>query len=214
MQFKKDHGLGNANSNIFQVMPNYPPQSWSLYQTDFGSKKKTRLVFVGSLGYDNMYLQETIDWVLFNKEFLTLDIYAYNIDQKAKDLLESIEDDSIKYYGGISYESLPATLKNYDVGLVIYKPFSYNTVIAVSNKVFEYLACGLDVWFSEDMSYTLPYIRDKSFPKIIALDFKKIRDFNFKKVLNRDGLKKADNNFFCENVYDTICQSMFPHSFF
>lgn len=207
-QFRTDNNLNEADNRIFHTMPNYPSRSWKEYKTEFGSTTRTRLVFVGSLGYNNMYLQETVDWVSLNKDYLSLDIYAYNIDKKARDLLLNNGRDCVRYFGGINYKDLPQTLKNYDVGLVMYKPFSYNTVIAVSNKVFEYLACGLDVWFSEDMTYTHSYSRQNSYPKIIPLNFKRLNEFIFKSALNREGLNKADDNYFYENIYGAIYKSM------
>ena len=207
-QFRTDNNLNEVDNKIFHIIPNYPPKSWKKHRTEFGSTIKTRLVFVGSLGYDNMYLEETINWVALNKDHLSLDIYAYNIDEKAVGLLQNKGHDCVTYLGGINYEDLPKILKNYDVGLVMYKPFSYNTVIAISNKVFEYLACGLDVWFSEDMTYTLSYSRQNSYPKIIPLNFKRLDEFDFKSALNREGLNEADNNYFYENVYEDIYKSM------
>lgn len=203
-QFIKDNNLNNVDNKIFHCLPNYPSLSWNKHKNDFGSTNKTRLVFVGSLGYDNMYLKETIDWVLDNKDYLSLDIYAYNIDKKALAFLKEKEGSYLNYYGGINYMDLPNTLKQYDVGLVMYKPFSYNTVIAVSNKVFEYLACGLDVWFSEDMTYTLKYSRTDVFPKIIPLNFKKLREFNFQEAVNRKGLAQANTQYFYEEVYEDL----------
>lgn len=203
-KFRNDHNLQEVNSAVFHIMPNYPSRSWASVINETEKNQKIRLVFVGSLGYDNMYLQETIDWVLQHKDFFSLDFYAYNIDRKAKDLLNSLQDDCIQYHGGCDYEHLPAILKNYDVGLVMYKPFSYNTVNAVSNKLFEYLACGLDTWFSTDMTYTYKYIREDAYPKIIAVDFKQLHLFDFRKALSRKNLAFGPDSFFYENVYPEI----------
>lgn len=210
-QFKRDHSLESSNRQVFHVMPNYPPKSWSSFKTDFGSAKKTRLVFVGSLGYNNMYLQETVDWVLLNKEFLTLDIYAYNIDKKARELLQDIQCDSLRYFGGCDYNELPRILKNYDVGLLLYKPYNFNHIYGVSNKVYEYLACGLDVWFPEDNTFMLSLTREKVYPKIIALDFKRLSDFDFKKATKRVGLEDVSDDYFYENVYDEIYKNLSSH---
>src|SRR5690606_13416823 len=142
----------------FHVIPNYPSKNWSNSNIkDFSKQKTKRLVFVGSLGYKNMYLQEVIDWLKLHPTEFSLDIYSYNIDIKAKEAIQYCGLHNIHFFGGCNYKDLPHILKNYDIGLVIYKPFSVNTIHAVSNKVFEYLACGLDVWFSEDMTYTFNY---------------------------------------------------------
>ncbi|HET7115232.1 MAG TPA: hypothetical protein VFI29_01995, partial [Hanamia sp.] len=207
-QFKKDHDLENVNKNIFHVMPNYPSRSWSSFKTDFGSTDKTRIVFVGSLGYDNMYLQETVDWVELNKDCFSLDIYAYNIDKKAKNLLDSINNNCINHYQGFDYKELPFILKKYDIGLVLYKPYNFNHVNGVSNKVFEYLACDLDVWFPKDNTYMLSMVREKSYPKILGLDFTNLPGFDFKNALKRDGMDYHSDNFFYETIYKEIYENM------
>lgn len=207
-QFKRDNSLQDANPDIFHAMPNYPSKSWASYKNEFGSAKKIRLVFVGSLGYDNMYLQEIVDWVLSNNDFLSLDIFAYNIDEKAKYLLDSISNNSINYYKGRDYQELPVLLKNYDIGLVLYKPYNFNHINGVSNKVYEYLACGLDVWFPKDNTFMLSLVREEVYPKIIALDFKSLSNFDFKKAVKREGLNNKPGNYFYENVYEEIYKNM------
>lgn len=207
-QFKKDHNLLDTKANIFHPMPNYPPKSWSKYQTNFGTSDKIRLVFVGSLGYDNMYLKETVDWVVKNKAFLTMDIYAYNIDKKAQNFLNSVKDDSIHFYGGTTYENLPQILQKYDVGLVIYRPYNFNHTFGISNKVYEYLACGLDVWFSEDNRYMLTIARENSYPKIIAVDFNNLENFDFKKAIKRDFLKPSPQKCYAENIYQELSNTI------
>jgi len=203
--FKDDNGLNKLPKSIFHVMPNYPSNSWMQKETSHCNKlKQKKLVFVGSLGYDNMYLQEVVDWVGKHPIEFSLDIYAYNIDSKAKALLEECGWTNIRFCGGCDYYSLPEVLKEYDIGLVIYKPFSKNTVHAVSNKVFEYLACGLDVWFSEDMIYTFEYERKNVFPKVIAVHFKELNSFDYDSAISRKGLQYEPGNFFYEEVYGEI----------
>jgi len=203
-KFKSDHSLQNADPAMFHIMPNYPSEFWAAKITKFGSGTKTRLVYAGALGYDTMYLQETIDWVIVNKEFLSLDLYAYNIDAKSLELLNSVTDDSINFLGGCNYEDLPGILANYDVGLVLYKPYAENMIYNISNKVFEYLACGLDVWFSKDMTYSVSLARNHVYPKIIPVDFKNLNDFDFKSSLQREGLEYKPSEYYCEKLYEEI----------
>jgi len=207
--FKDDNGLNKLPKSIFHVMPNYPSSSWMQKETNHCNKlKQKKLVFVGSLGYDNMYLQEVVDWVGKHPIEFSLDIYAYNIDAKAKVLLEKCGWSNIRFCGGCDYYSLPEVLKEYDIGLVIYKPFSQNTIHAVSNKVFEYLACGLDVWFSEDMIYTFKYERKNVFPKVIAVNFKELNSFDYDLAISRKGLEYGPGNFFYEEVYGELLNEL------
>lgn len=203
--FKDDNNLNECKADIFHVMPNYPPLAWIKKSYNKASKNgKMKMVFVGSLGYDNMYLQEVIDWLAVHKNKFTLDVYSYNIDAKARKALEDSGQTNINYCGGCDYQSLPGILQAYDIGLVIYKPFSQNTIHAVSNKVFEYLACGLDVWYSQDMTYTFKYTRQDVYPKILPVNFEQLAAFDYQTAVSRNGVNYCASNYFYENVYPEI----------
>lgn len=202
--FKTDNCLSSMDSSVFHILPNYPPKSWVSKKENRISEKQKKLVFVGSLGYKNMYLQELIDWIDKHREEFTLDIYSYNIDAKAKEVLNHVENKSIQFHGGCDYARLPEILKEYDIGVVIYKPFSQNTIHAVSNKVFEYLACGLDVWFSSDMEYTFKFVKQDTFPKVLPVNFSRLDSFDYVAAVSRKGIEYQLGDFFCENVYSEI----------
>jgi hypothetical protein len=201
----RDNHLESMDQCVFHVMPNYPSQFWAKSKTNYGISKKIRLVYVGSLGYDTTYLKELTEWAGKNESDVTLDLYSHNIDEKAKSFLSSVNTDGIQFRGSINYSQLPEVLTNYDVGLVIYKPVSDNWIYNAPNKVFEYLACGLDVWFSKTMTYAMNLTTDATYPKIIAVDFDKLEEFDLKKAINRDGLSYRETGFFYENVYHEIC---------
>ncbi len=204
-QFKDDNNLNALPKSLFHVMPNYPPRDWIVDRAKAPvTAHVKRLVYVGSLGYKNFYLQELIDWVTAHGDEFTLDIYAYNMDQQARETFKKSQFENIRYHGGSDYHSLPAILRSYDIGLVIYKPFSVNTVNAVSNKVFEYLSCGLDVWFSKDMTYTLKYVTQDSYPKVIPVDFTRLDHFDHKAAVSREGMKFEPSNYYYENIYNEL----------
>jgi hypothetical protein len=206
--FIRDHHLEKENQSIFHTMPNYPSKYWGKEKTSFNGSGKVRLVYIGSLGFDTMYLKELVGWVRKNKQFLSLNFYTHNIDGKAKMFLESIDDDCIKLHSGCNYKELPAILKNYDVGLVIYKPVSENWIQNMPNKIFEYLASGLDVWFSKTITSTLSIARESVYPKIVPVDFDNLEGFNIQKAMNREGINLQANDFFYENVYGEIYKSL------
>ena len=106
-KFISDQSLQDWNAPLFHVMPNYPSKFWGIPKERFNYNTKTKLVYVGSLGYDNMYLKQIVDWVLAHNTMLSLDLYAYNIDSKAKNFLHSVKSDCINYKGGCNYEELP-----------------------------------------------------------------------------------------------------------
>jgi hypothetical protein len=151
-----------------------------------------------------MYLKEISEWVLQNKASLSLDFYSNNIDYKAKNFLQTVKDDCITFHGGCNYEDLPLILKEFDVGLVIYKPVSDNWIYNVPNKVYEYLACGLDVWFAKTLICTLSITREDVYPKILPVDYQNLNHFNYKEKLNRVGLCYHQPDFYYEDVYGEI----------
>lgn len=205
----RDNSLENMGQSVFHTMPNYPSIDWIKNERSFfGTPKKNRLVYLGALGYDTMYLKEVTDWVIQYKDHFTLDFFAYNIDEKAKEFLDSIQQDCIRFRGGVNYEELPHLLTDYDIGLVIYKPVSDNWIYNAPNKVFEYLACGLDVWFAKTMTFTLTLAREDVYPKIIPVDFEKLDKFNFEKAVNREGLMLKTSQYFYEGVYEEVYQAL------
>jgi hypothetical protein len=203
-----DNALENVNPTIFHTMPNYPSRDWAVCKTQKPDKRKKRLVYVGALGYDTTYLQELADWVAHHKDEVTLDIYTFNIDKKAEQFLLSIQEDCIQLHAGVNYDELPCLLKAYDIGLIIYKPVSANWIYNAPNKLFEYIACGLDVWFSKTMTYALSFVRVKTFPKILAVDFESLDQFNYKDAFNREDLAFEEPRYFYEGVYGDIVTAL------
>lgn len=203
-----DNRLESIDQCVFHTMPNYPSRYWANSKPDYGILKKIRLVYVGSLGYDTTYLKELTEWVIKNKEHFTLDLYSHNIDEKAKKFLESVQNDFIQFHGPVNYQELPEVLANYDVGVVMYRPVSDNWIQNAPNKLFEYLASDLDVWFSKTMTYAFSLRAEETFPKIIPVDFENLDEFDFKKAINRIGLFYKESNFFYENVYNEILEEL------
>lgn len=199
-----DNHLESIDQSVFHTMPNYPSKFWSKNKTCHRVSKKIRLVYVGSLGYDTTYLKELTQWVVKNKAQVTLDLYSHNIDKKASAFLGSFQANDVQFHSAVNYPELPEVLANYDVGLVIYKPVSDNWIHNAPNKVFEYLACGLDVWFSETMTYMISLAKENTYPKILPVAFDNLSHFDFEKAINRAGLSYQKEEFYCENVYGEI----------
>jgi len=208
-KFVVDNDLTHLEKTRFRAVPNYPPASWKRYQKPLAkqSGKLIKLVYAGALGYDNMYIKEVIEWVA-SEPNLSLDIFCYNMDKKAREYLDSISCKNIRLLGGCDYIELPKKLVDYDAGLVFYKPFSENTVHAVSNKVFEYAACGLDVIFSEDMTYTKSLSTKGTYPIIVEANFNRLSEFDIHRTLDKTGLVYKPSEFFCEEVYGNLVDSI------
>ena len=62
-----------------------------------------------------------------------------------------------------------------NIGVILYKCKTLNQRFAAPNKLFEYLACGLDVWFPAEMEGCFEYASD-AIPRVLKVDFNNIYD--------------------------------------
>lgn len=130
------------------VYPNLPPQSW---WNEYGSKKrvwvgpKIKLVYVGALDLETMYVREVVDWVLSNPDLLELTFISHQMNAETLSFVQSNSGNQIKLIEPINYNDLPKELIKYDIGLVLYNGHILNYIYNIPNKVFEYLFCGLKV---------------------------------------------------------------------
>jgi hypothetical protein len=133
--------------NVF-VFPNMPPESW---WKDFGQIKKPwdngkiKLVYVGVLDAETMYLEEVLRWVSKQSNKLELTLYSQDVSMSAANIIGQYGEPNIFLKPALNYYSLPKELINYDIGLVLYKGHIPNYIYNVPNKVYEYLFCGLKV---------------------------------------------------------------------
>jgi hypothetical protein len=189
------------------VLPNFPPASW--HRDDQPTAvDPLRIVYVGSLGMDSMYVREFADWVIWQKGRVIWDIYTNNISGEAASFLKSANPGLIRMKGPCEYYRLPEVLANYDVGVVLYKGIIPNHVLAVSNKLFEYLTCGLDVWYPPEMTGTTPYKTEGTFPKVLAVDFSDLSAWSVEKAIDRTGLSFKPQKFSCEEALWPLLQEI------
>lgn len=188
------------------VFPNYPPYHW--YENSNKNKKERsdsepiRLVHVGALSLDTTYVKEMVEWVIAANGNYELDFYLSNIDRNTELFLnKAISDYSfIHIFPKVKYFDLPNILKDYDVGLVLYNGNIPNYIYNVPNKVMEYLACGMEVWYSDKLlstkSFTTKYnikgcheinfLELKGFPKFNTMNDEKNEYYlNYEKMLHK-----------------------------
>lgn len=144
--YLKDHpNLVAANVEVY---PNLPPQSWWY---EFGSKKKAwqgpkiKLVYVGALDLETMYVKEVVEWVLSNPDLLELTFISQQMNPNTLLYIQSKIGSKIKILKPINYDYLPSELIKHDIGISLYKGVNKNHIYCVPNKVYEYLYCGLKV---------------------------------------------------------------------
>jgi hypothetical protein len=145
-------------SDMVEVRPNMPPKSW---WTNYGQFKKQssdeiiRLVYVGAIDKQTMYVKELLDWVNANNEYLELTIFSQELGKETQSLILGYNCKSIKLLQPIDYYDLPKELVKFDIGLVLYKGHIPNYVYNVPNKVYEYLSCGLQVIVDQKLITTI-----------------------------------------------------------
>jgi hypothetical protein len=164
-------------AEMVEVRPNMPPKIWWNQYGRFKKKstnEKIKLVYVGACDNQTMYVKEVLDWVSANSQKLELTIISQQMDEKTRDLIFGYASTAIKVMNPIDYYELPRELVKYDVGLVLYKGHIPNFVYNVPNKVYEYLACGLSVLTSKQLTST------------VSLNHKQIKAVNFNNLLDED----------------------------
>ena len=175
--FQQDVGKDEVNNP--QIMPNYPSATW--HNTALGvqpnNDKRVAFVYVGALSLNNMHTREMTQYVAANSDKCYWHIYSDNHDDEVFAFLESLKVNNIEFKGGVLYDELPAILPQYDIGVILYTGNTPNYAYNAPNKFFEYIACGLNVWFGngmKGMSYyehlnQKPYVRCMNFEQLTPL---------------------------------------------
>ncbi len=179
--FLKDHTY--LKTETVAVFPNMPPSSW---WTDWGKHKeswnggKIKLVYVGVLDSETMYLEEVLHWVKENPEELELTLISHQGNSKTEEIIQKFKSNNIIVKSAIDYYCLPMELVKYDIGLVLYKGHIPNYVYNVPNKVYEYLNCGLMVLVDD----AILSLKRQNILGVIQSPFKEISQINMKDILN------------------------------
>ena len=188
----------NMKENTNQlIVPNYPPKSWSLIANSIKpSVPPLKMVYLGhSLDNETMYVKEIFDFIIQNSNF-TLDIFLFYTPEEYK-LYSKKTSGRINFHASLEYKQIPVVLPNYHIGLILYRGKTENYIYNAPNKLFEYLACGLDVWIPKIMVSCQPFLSDTS-PKVLMIDYENLNHFRDYNVENRQGNQP---HFFCENIY-------------
>jgi hypothetical protein len=93
--------------------------------------------------------------------------------------------------------------------VIIYRAETLNYRYNETNKLFEYLICGLDVWYSHRMEGIRLHARVQVYPRVIECDFVKMADRDWSAFLKRrEGLSAApevqDAEFACGFLLEAI----------
>lgn len=196
--FQRDTGYTGSN---LHVLPNYPPARWKVKEREGEHDSVLRLVYVGSFGsLDTIYIREIVEWVSSRRGKVTLDVYSANITEGIRDWMAEQERTGVTIKAPVGYDSLPEILPRYDAGLILYKGAVDNFIYNAPNKLFEYLRCGLDVWYPAEMTGIHPYDRADSKPRVIRIDYKDVRQLNDAEAGVDARLPRTDQRYIFEEV--------------
>lgn len=204
--FLKDNNLTNNEVNA-RICPNYPPAEWFKYKAAKVSKKgeKIKLIYVGyAVDKESTYINELVEWLSYQNVLCKLDIYCFKKESLSDELLGVSENVEVEVFDPIPYFDLPTVLSNYDVGLILYRGLSENYRHNAPNKLFEYLACGLDVWFPSVMTEPRKYL-SMIRPKVLEINFDKLQEYKIEELV-ADSTTKREIEFFAENVYQPLLE--------
>jgi len=194
------------DDNKLQCMPNYPPMEWTerINQTFQKNKAIVKLVYVGSVSLGALYLRELVEWLQEKGGRVTCDVYTKYMNGPVLELIKN-NDKVICYKGSLNYDDLPIVLPQYDVGLILYNGISStNFVYNAPNKLFEYMACGIDVWFSTDLKSSYAYETSGTYPKVVKVDFSNLQEFDYQRAIDKNGLYYQRSSYVMESVYQVF----------
>ncbi len=147
---------------VVKALPNLPPMAWchAAKAAELRSAAPIRLIYVGAVSLHDTYIAEIIDWLrALPPQQVTLDLYISNYDEKTAAFLRENTLPGVRIHlGGLPYAELPRVLAEGHLGLIIYKCTTVNYIYNAPNKLFEYLACGLNVLYPEQMLGVQPWI--------------------------------------------------------
>lgn len=195
-----------------EVLPNFPPIQWSRNnhgKLSENTKKPIKVVYIGSIGLANLHIASFCKWIHHQAGEATFDIYSQNLNDETLAFFTSLKSDAIRLHeNSIWYYAIPDILKDYDVGVVLYKDYSKNYRYNETNKLFEYLSCGLDVWFPKELLGIHKHITKNTFPQVKSLDFENLQQYNIDELRSREGLTKKPITYNCENEYRKFCDRL------
>ncbi len=210
--FLADHP--QVNPRIVRELPNLPPREWhsAPRRLWIDSPKPLRLVYVGAVSLVDTFIQELTSWLLRQSpDLITLDVISQNTDAVTDQFLKSLDAEHVRYLNeGIAYDDLPAFLRNYHVGLILYRGNTLNYIHNAPNKLFEYLVCGLDVWFPKQMEGVKPFARTETIPRVIEVDFENLEQATVvcDSNVSREGLTDEHWTQTCEDACEPLVKAI------
>lgn len=169
------------NKKVHQVLPNYPSKKWAILNNKRKQDEPLKLVYVGySLTEEGSYLLELADFLVHSEIPIQLNIFCLKKNEFIYNLGGIKKNLTIEIFDELAYSEIPLVLSKHHVGLILYKAKTPNYIFNAPNKLFEYLSCGLDVWYPCEMQGIYEYDSNET-PLVKRLEFNNLSD---KKIMN------------------------------
>lgn len=191
------------------VLANYPSKEWKTLLSKPKESTKLKLIYIGALSFENTFIKEVVNFVIDHPDKFTLTIYSYNCHDNVKAYLKSQNPVLINFISqGISYDKIPIIASQFNIGLILYKGHNLNYTFNAPNKLFEYIACNLEVWFPRELKGCLPYINTISKPIIKAINFEELSSDLIKEYKANKNFPNRKIAYFYEEEIKTLLQTM------
>lgn len=193
--------LGKAAPVKVHAISNYPPMQWQQATVKVKNAKDGRIafVYVGALSLDTMYVEAFAHFIARYPDRYYWDIYSDNFSDEVVSFFEKFKAPNIFFRGGIEYDELPSTLPAYDTGVILYKGHIPNYIYNAPNKLFEYLATGLNVWFPVEMKGCEPYESHGTRPEVRKVDFNNLDSLIVLSAIDNKQYEPGVGHYFFEN---------------
>lgn len=205
-KFLKDKHL-TFDSEIHHELPNFPSEQWAKQNTFWKPNEALKIVYVGySLTEEGSYLKELIHLLSTSAFEIQLNLYCFESNTFVEELAGRHGSLVVNLHAPKAYSELPNILKNHHVGLILYKAKTDNYLYNAPNKLFEYLSCGLDVWYPEEMQ-GIHSFDSKEEPRVIRLNFSDEEALNKIDII-RHIEKRKRKTFFAEEIYGNFFKTI------
>lgn len=134
--FQRIHG---GTNKIQAMIENFPYYEVRPEPTRAGGGR-LKVIYLGALG-DDRYTHELIAAGRATEDLLDLDLVDFGTPEVMADLDKRYgiqPAPNVRILPPVAYEAIPNLLRNYDVGIALYKNTNLNNYSCAPNKVYDY----------------------------------------------------------------------------
>lgn len=141
----------NLETDLIMSLPDYSENK----SKQLNSNEKIKIVHHGG-AKESRKIELMIELMDYLDDRFVLDLYLIKYHSSYYQELKNLAKKSgkVNIYKEIELEKINETLINYDIGLIIFEPTTFNLEYSLPNKLFEFIQAGLLL-----VSYPLPNIK-------------------------------------------------------